>query len=79
MELAQAAGFSHAFTTEHGFVRRKTNPMAVPRVSICDSVVTGESVTLHSPRTRLYLQQVSTGLGARSWWPGSRDAGYRPA
>jgi peptidoglycan/xylan/chitin deacetylase (PgdA/CDA1 family) len=79
MELTKAAGFSHAFTTEPGFVRRKTNPMAIPRISISDSVVTGEHVTLHSPRTRLYLQQVSTDLVSRPWWNRSSDARYRPA
>jgi peptidoglycan/xylan/chitin deacetylase (PgdA/CDA1 family) len=76
MELAESAGFSHAFTTEPGFVRRKTNPLAIPRISMADSVVTDRSTLLHAARTRLYLQQVSTGLTSRFWPLRVRDTGY---
>ena len=79
MELARASGFSHAFTTEAGFFHRETDPMAIPRLSIADSVVIGQPVTLNLSRTRLYLQQVVSGMRSKFGWPRPKNAGYPSA
>lgn len=55
MQLAEDAGFAHAFTTERGLVGRGTNPFRVPRISMDDLVVTDESAALHAPRVRFHL------------------------
>lgn len=57
MELAAEAGYLHAFTTEYGYYHRKTRALAVPRLSMADSVVADQDTALHAPRTRLYLQR----------------------
>ena len=57
MELAAEAGYLHAFTTEYGYHNRKIRPLAIPRLSMADSVVTDQETALHAPRTRLYLQR----------------------
>jgi peptidoglycan/xylan/chitin deacetylase (PgdA/CDA1 family) len=55
VQLAEDAGFTHAFTTETGLVSRRTNRFKVPRISIDDLVVTDSSASLHAPRVRLHL------------------------
>ena len=65
MNLAREAGFQNAFTTEIAYVTRKTNPFAVPRFSMDDFVVSGQSAALHPSRARLYLQALSLQSVAR--------------
>jgi peptidoglycan/xylan/chitin deacetylase (PgdA/CDA1 family) len=57
--LAREAGYSHAFTTEMGFISRRTDPWAAPRLSMENLVVTGRSAKLSESRTRFYLQALT--------------------
>jgi len=57
--LARSAGYSHAFTTEMGFVTRRTDPWTAPRLSMENLVVTGRSAKLSESRTRFYLQALT--------------------
>ena len=55
MQLAEDAGFTHAFTTEPGLLSRRTNHFKIPRISLDDLVVTDESSGLHPSRVRFHL------------------------
>jgi peptidoglycan/xylan/chitin deacetylase (PgdA/CDA1 family) len=57
LELAAEAGYLHAFTTDYGYHSRKTRSLAIPRLSMADSLITDQTMALHAPRTRLYLQR----------------------
>lgn len=57
VQLAEDAGFTHAFTTESGLVGRSTNHFKVPRIAMDDLVVTDSAAALHPPRVRFHLLQ----------------------
>jgi peptidoglycan/xylan/chitin deacetylase (PgdA/CDA1 family) len=59
LRAAQQQGFRYGFTTERGLVNRKSDPLAIPRVCLANPVLTGQKTTLHTSRTRLYLQRFS--------------------
>lgn len=56
MQLTQEAGYTHAFGTRKGLLSNRTDPYAIPRISMDDSTVTGPSAILHASRVRLHLQ-----------------------
>jgi peptidoglycan/xylan/chitin deacetylase (PgdA/CDA1 family) len=65
--LARGVGYTHAVTTEMGFISRRTDPWAAPRLSMENLAVTGRSAKLSESRTRLYLQALTR--RSLSWKP----------
>jgi peptidoglycan/xylan/chitin deacetylase (PgdA/CDA1 family) len=55
MQLAEDAGFTHAFTTETGLLSTRTNRYKIPRISIDNLAVTDESSVLHPARVRFHM------------------------
>jgi peptidoglycan/xylan/chitin deacetylase (PgdA/CDA1 family) len=74
LRAAQQQGFRYGFTTERGLLNRKSNPLAVPRVCLANPVLTGQKTTLHTSRTRLYLQRFSVASPKASEWVLSPDS-----
>lgn len=54
---AREAGYSFCFTTEQRSVNENTNPFAIPRICIANTVVTDHFSSLHASRARLHLQR----------------------
>ncbi len=61
ISIARQIGFTHAFTTNTGFLSRETSPFTIPRIAIANSLITGPSLNLNSSRTRFHLQAVYGG------------------
>ncbi len=58
--LAMEAGYSHAFTTQHGSVTASAKPFTLPRVPMDNTVVTDGTGRLHPARTALHLSPLRT-------------------
>lgn len=54
---ARQAGYSYCFTTEQRSVAQNTNPFAIPRICVANTVVTDHFSALHPSRVRLHLQR----------------------
>lgn len=61
VDAARHAGYAFAFTIEPGLYSGRSNPLAIPRVCLADSLLTGKAGSFHASRARVALQNFSGG------------------
>lgn len=61
IDAARHAGYAFAFGIEPGLYSGRCNPLAIPRVCLADSLLTGKAGYFHASRARVALQNFSGG------------------
>lgn len=59
MDAVRESGYDFAFTIERGLCSRASNPLAMPRIPLADSMLTDASLRFNASRARFALQQFS--------------------